>query len=220
MASTTLSSSTPADPPGSAGDGVPTRRPANRRELILEAAVGLFHERGYPATSVDDIGQAVDVSGPAIYRHFSSKEEILVEAIKLAADEVHAVNGRAREETSDPRELLAGYIRAYTDVALERSALIAVWTREARHLTHERRSPMTRRLRSWSTEWVDALREARPELSPEEARLLVTAAIGMITSVTTGPEHHDPALDLAASITAMALATLDAPLHRLHPGSE
>ena len=34
----------------------PTRRPANRRELILEAAVELFHRHGYPATSVDDIG--------------------------------------------------------------------------------------------------------------------------------------------------------------------
>ena len=30
------------------------RRPANRRELILEAAVELFHRHGYPATSVDD----------------------------------------------------------------------------------------------------------------------------------------------------------------------
>ncbi|MEM9200243.1 MAG: TetR/AcrR family transcriptional regulator [Actinomycetota bacterium] len=189
-----------------------SRRPSNRRELILEAAVGLFHERGYPATSVDDIGQAVDVSGPAIYRHFSSKEDILVEAIKLAADEVHAVNGRARSESSDPRQLLSAYIRAYTDVAIERSALIAVWTSEARHLSHERRSPMTRRLRSWSTEWIDALCDARPELDRDEARLLVTGAIGMITSIATGPDRGVPATDLAGSITAMALATLEADL--------
>lgn len=212
MSSTHLSAPPPADRPDQNADATTSRRPANRRELILEAAVGLFHERGYPATSVDDIGQAVDVSGPAIYRHFSSKEDILVEAIRLAADEVHAVNGRARAQTSDPRELLTGYIRAYTDVALERSALIAVWTSEARHLSHERRSPMSRRLRSWSTEWVDALCDARPELGVDEARLLVTAAIGLITSVATGPERHHPDLDLATSITSMALATLDAPL--------
>ena len=85
-------------------------------ELILEAAVELFHRHGYPATSVDDIGKAVDVSGPAIYRHFSSKEDLLVEAITLAADEVHAVNRVARADTDDPRALLTGYIRAYTDV--------------------------------------------------------------------------------------------------------
>ena len=188
------------------------RRPSNRRELILDAAVELFHRRGYHATSVDDIGQAVDVSGPAIYRHFSSKEEILVEAIKLAADEVHAGNRRAREESTDPRRLLAGYIRAYTDVALERSSLIAVWSSEARHVSHERRSPMSKRLRSWTKEWVDALCDARPDLSPDEARLLVTGAIGLITSIATGPERHDEALDLGSTITAMALATLETPI--------
>ena len=75
-----------------------TRRPSNRRELILEAAIELFHERGYPATGVDDIGKAVDVSGPAIYRHFSSKEEILLEAIRLAADEVQEANQAADKQ--------------------------------------------------------------------------------------------------------------------------
>ncbi|MDG1365606.1 MAG: TetR/AcrR family transcriptional regulator [Acidimicrobiales bacterium] len=187
------------------------RRPANRRDLILYAAIDLFHQRGYPATSVDDIGKAVDVSGPAIYRHFSSKEDLLLEAIKLAADEVHAINGRARAEASDARELLAGYIRAYVDVALERSALIAVWNSEARHLSSERRSPMSRRLRSWSTEWIEALQDARPELDEPTARLLVNGAIGMITSITTGPAATEVE-GLTDSITSMALATLDAPV--------
>ena len=194
---------------GAAETNGSARRPANRRDLILHAAIDLFHQRGYPATSVDDIGKAVDVPGPAIYRPFSSKEDLLLEAIKLAADEVHAINGRARAESSDARELLAGYIRAYVDVALERSALIAVWNSEARHLSSERRSPMSRRLRSWSTEWVEALQDARPDLDEPTARLLVNGAIGMITSIATGPGAAEGD-ELADSITAMALATLDA----------
>ena len=133
----------------------PSRRPSNRRELILAAAIELFHERGYPATGVDDIGKAVDVSGPAIYRHFSSKEEILLEAIQLAADEVNEANENARATGSGPMAILEGYVRAYVRVALERSALISVWTSEARHLSSQRRSPMTRRLRAWTTEWND-----------------------------------------------------------------
>jgi len=188
------------------------RRPANRRELILDAAVKLFHERGYPATSVDDIGKAVDVSGPAIYRHFSSKEEILLEAIQLAADEVHSANGSARSADDDPRRLLEAYIRAYVDMALERSALISVWSREARHLSSQRRSPMTRRLRSWSVEWVTALRDDRPELSEREAGVLVAGAIGLITSVATTLDRSLHDASLADRITAMALATLDTPV--------
>lgn len=187
-----------------------TRRPSNRRELILEAAIQLFHERGYPATGVDDIGKAVDVSGPAIYRHFSSKEEILLEAIQLAADEVHEANLNARENDHDPRRVLEGYARAYARVAIERSALISVWTSEAKHLSSARRSPMHRRLRAWSSEWIDELRKVRPELTPAQARVLVTGTIGMISTTATTERNDEGVLE--DRITSMAMATLAAPI--------
>ena len=187
----------------------PGRRPSNRRELILEAAIELFHERGYPATGVDDIGRAVDVSGPAIYRHFGSKEEILLEAIRLAADEVHEASQTARASTDDPRSVLEGYVRAYARVALERSALISVWSGEARHLSSTRRSPMTKRLRNWTGDWVEVLCEARPGLGRQPARVLVAGAIGLITTTATAGLDTDRLVD---RITTMAMATLDAPI--------
>ncbi len=187
----------------------PGRRPSNRRELILEAAIELFHERGYPATGVDDIGRAVDVSGPAIYRHFDSKEEILLEAIRLAADEVHEASQTARASTDDPRSVLEGYVRAYAGVALERSALISVWSSEARHLSSTRRSPMTKRLRNWTGDWVEVLCEARPNLSRQRAGVLVAGAIGLITTTATAGLDTDRLVD---RITTMAMATLDAPI--------
>ena len=179
--------------------------------MILEAAIELFHQRGYPATGVDDIGKAVDVSGPAIYRHFSSKEEILLEAIQLAADEVHEANLTARATGDDPTSVLEGYVRAYARVALERSALISVWTSEARHLSSDRRSPMTRRLRAWSTEWSDEIRKVRPPLSADQARILVTGAIGMISITATTERNTDGLLE--DRIISMAMATLAAPIN-------
>src|SRR5437763_17067182 len=56
------------------------RRPS-RREEILRAAAQLFAERGSRAVGVDDIGAAVGVSGPAIYRHFASKDAMLAEML-------------------------------------------------------------------------------------------------------------------------------------------
>lgn len=188
----------------------PTRRPSNRRELILAAAIELFHERGYPATGVDDIGKAVDVSGPAIYRHFSSKEEILLEAIEMAADEVHEANQNARATGTGPMAVLEGYVRAYVCVAIERSALISVWTSEARHLTSSRRSPMTRRLRAWSSEWTDELQKVRPDLANDDARVLVAGAIGMISTTATTDLR---AGRLEDRITSMAMAILATPLN-------
>ena len=187
----------------------PTRRPPNRRALILEAAIQLFHERGYPATSVDDIGSAVDVSGPAIYRHFSSKEEVLVEAMILAADEVHEAIQVARVSEDEPQVLLERYVSAYTRTALRRSALIAVWTSEARHLSSERRSPMSKRLRAWINDWTAVLRSVRPELSNEQANLLVTATIGMITSTATNARVDSRTQN---RLTTIAMATLQAPV--------
>jgi AcrR family transcriptional regulator len=188
----------------------PTRRPSNRRELILAAAIELFHERGYPATGVDDIGKAVDVSGPAIYRHFSSKEEILLEAIEMAADEVHEANRNVRATGTGPMAVLEGYVRAYVRVAIERSALISVWTSEARHLTSSRRSPMTRRLRAWSSEWTDELQKVRPDLANDDARVLVAGAIGMISTTATTDLR---AGRLEDRITSMAMAILATPLN-------
>ena len=184
-----------------------SRRPSNRRALILSAAIDLFHERGYPATGVDDIGKAVDVSGPAIYRHFSSKEEILLEAIRLAADEVHAANEDARQVASDASTLLERFIRNYVKVAIEQAALIAVWTSEARHLTSARRAPMSRRLTSWHGEWVEQLRLVRPELGDADAGLLVSAAIGLISTCAGAGRLDDP-IRLEDHLTAIALASL------------
>lgn len=193
------------------GDGRSPRRPPNRRDLILRAAIELFHERGYHATGVDDIGQAVAMSGPAIYRHFAGKEDILVEAIRLAADEVHAANESARAQERDPAALMESYVRAFARVAIDEAALITVWDSEVRHLAPGRRSPMTRRIRAWTEEWVDALTEWRPDLDREQARLLVTGAIGLIARVArTGRaarRGHDE-----DRIIAMALAVLGTPV--------
>ena len=206
-APTSIDESLPA-PAGS--DLESARRPSNRRDLILAAAIHLFHERGYHATGVDDIGEAVNVSGPAIYRHFASKEDILVEAIRLAADEVHAANESARAEEISPGALMEKYVRAFARVAIDEAALITVWVSEVRHLKPGRRSPMTRRIKSWTEEWVEGLTEWRSELQQDQARLLVAGAIGLITTVATA--GADPTDDLEDRITSMALAALAAPI--------
>src|ERR671929_1716646 len=53
----------------------------SRREQILQAAAQLFAERGSRSVGVDDIGAAVGVTGPAIYRHFAGKDAMLAEML-------------------------------------------------------------------------------------------------------------------------------------------
>src|ERR1700676_2131236 len=68
-----------------AGGQARTRKGARRRDAIVAAAADLFRERGFRATSLDDIGAVAGVSGPAIYRYFSSKHELLAALIEEAA---------------------------------------------------------------------------------------------------------------------------------------
>jgi AcrR family transcriptional regulator len=57
---------------------------AQTRERLIGEAQRLFRERGYFATSLDQIALAADVTKGAIYGHFSSKEDLLLSAIELA----------------------------------------------------------------------------------------------------------------------------------------
>ena len=48
-----------------------------RKVEILRAAAQLFHEKGFHATSMNDISKAVNLTKPGLYRHVESKEELL-----------------------------------------------------------------------------------------------------------------------------------------------
>lgn len=52
-----------------------------RHDQLLEVAALLFRSRGYEEVGVDDIGAAAGVTGPAVYRHFSGKQALLVEVV-------------------------------------------------------------------------------------------------------------------------------------------
>src|SRR5882762_8505104 len=87
-------------------EGVPARR-RSRREEILEIAMGLFVSRGYHGVSMDDIGAAAGVTGPALYHHFAGKEAMLVAALNPVSESL-LKGGRARVEghPTEPRAAL------------------------------------------------------------------------------------------------------------------
>ena len=59
-----------------------------RRAAILDSALAVFADRGYHASSIDDIAREAGVSKALIYEHFSSKQELYAELIEHHADEL------------------------------------------------------------------------------------------------------------------------------------
>ena len=82
-----------------------------RDEEILEAAAELFLARGFHKVTLDEIGRQVGVTGPAIYRHFSSKEEILETLLDRTMDRLLLLV-QCTDASDDPAAVLDGLVRA------------------------------------------------------------------------------------------------------------
>jgi AcrR family transcriptional regulator len=65
-----------------------------RREQILAIAAELFAEKGFRGVSIAELGAACGFSGPALYRHFRSKDAVLAEMLVSISDELLTATGR------------------------------------------------------------------------------------------------------------------------------
>ena len=86
---------------------------AQTRERLIAEAQRLFRERGYFATSLDQIALAADVTKGAIYGHFSSKEDLLLSAIEAAP--TPDLGSALYDQSRPARERLAEYGRALAE---------------------------------------------------------------------------------------------------------
>ena len=185
----------------------------SRREEILEVAVRMFAARGYHGVSMDDIGRAVDVTGPALYHHFKGKEAMLVAALRPVSQRLLA-GGRTRVEANpdDPRAALRALVEFHVDFALANPAVIALHLHELDRLPDESRREIRKLQRQYVEEWVTVLRKARPRLTEDQARVLAHAAFGLMNSTPYFAQRGQPTLterrDMARLLRAAALAAL------------
>ncbi len=178
-----------------------------RRQQILDAAIGLFQQRGFHGAGVDDIGAAAGITGPAVYRHFASKDELLVAVLDLVVDRLLRDVRRIVAEAGSGREALGEIVRFHIAFSLEDHRLIGVYLQEERSLPDPDRRRIRKKQALYVDEWTGVLRSVRPELSEAEARTAVQAAIGLIHSVAFF-ESDLPAAELAALLEEMALHAL------------
>ncbi|MEV6767671.1 TetR family transcriptional regulator [Nocardia sp. NPDC051030] len=173
-------------PPGTAAD-VPraVEIPQSfKHELLLKKAVELFHERGYPNVSVEDIAAAAELSAAsAVYRYYRSKSDLLAAAFRRAADRVSGAIGPAVSSSSSPAEALTKLVDLYVAGSFAERELTFVYYAEFGHVSPEERTMLRNVQRLIVAEWVRLLVAVRPELSEGEARILVQAAFGLVVDL-------------------------------------
>lgn len=173
----------------------------DRRSKIIAAATHLFHERGFHAVGIDEIGTSAGISGPGVYRHFSGKDDLLVSVFEDVTDDLWRDLDRGADAS------LEAYVRSHVAYVLEHLEAIDLWYQEGRNLPKEARASQRRLQRRYIERWVDALLARRPDLDADEAGIVVRAAIGLIHSVSHSEHAVDPET-LRPVLERMALAAL------------
>lgn len=90
-----------------------------RRAEILQAALRAFREKGYHATTLDDIAEHVGVGKTALYHYFPDKEAILYECHRESLTEVRRLMANAAKNGESARERLSFVIREHVRVIIE-----------------------------------------------------------------------------------------------------
>jgi AcrR family transcriptional regulator len=183
----------------------------SRAERIESQAAKLFAERGFGATTIDDIGAAAGVSGPAIYWHFKNKQALLAEMRIDISERLLAGGEACVAAAADDTDALERLIAAQVSFALAEPDLIVVHTRELHHLEPEPRRSVRSLQRRYLAVWIDVVARLAPDTARPTLEAAVQAIIGLINS-TPYLVRTDRALlgDLLERMAAGAFAAITA----------
>ncbi len=186
--------------------GGPASNAPTRRQQILAAAAELFAHRGFHGVGIDDIGAAVGISGPGVYRHFRNKDALLGHMLVDISETLLAGGEERVRAHPEPVQALHALVHFHVDFALDNPALITVQARDLANLAEADRRRVRRLQRRYVEVWVDVIRQVCPGCDDATGRAAAHAVFGLINSTP-----HGTVLDRAAMaplLERMALAAV------------
>ena len=173
--------------------------PPDRSSQVFATAVTLFHQRGYSAVSLDDIGDAVGMAGPSIYHHFASKADLLAGAAERFLSAVPTVTADSDVDT---------VAREYARAAIRERECVGVFVTEAIELPAGAAQRIGTRAAEDLAGWSAMVARRRPDLEPAEVGLLVETARSSVHDIARlGTHHRRPGI--VEELTALTTAVLD-----------
>lgn len=185
------------------------RAKASRRLALLTAAARLFAERGYSGTSIEDLGAAAGVSGPALYKHFSGKQAMLAAILLDASEGLHTGGQQVLARTTGA-QALQSLVTFHADFALDNADVIRVQDRDLEQLADNDRHTVRTLQRRYVELWVDVLESVVPDAGRSVLRTRAHAVFGLLNS-TPHTGHELDRHTLRKELEWMALAALQAP---------
>lgn len=185
-----------------------SRAKADRRQAMLDAAARLFAAHGFNGVSIEDIGGAAGVSGPAVYRHFSGKQGVLA-ALLVDASENLFTGGRAVVENApDGAKALRPLIRFHAEFALSNPDVIRVQDRDLASLADSDLHAVRTLQRRYVELWVRVLGDRQPDEDTAVLRMRAHATFGLLNSTPHSSSQALPRATMQRELERMAWASL------------
>lgn len=180
---------------------------AQRRARYLDEAARLFAERGYRAVSIEELGAAVGVSGPALYNHFASKEEMLIELLTNASERLLDGYEKTLAAGADDLETLRNLVDFHLDFAMAERNIIRIQDRELAALPHNANQRVRQLQRCYVAGWQELVARLRPGASPADLEVRMHALFGILNSTPYSDELQGAA-NVRAVLADAALTML------------
>ncbi|HCC78236.1 MAG: hypothetical protein A2X25_01280 [Chloroflexi bacterium GWB2_49_20] len=129
------------------------------KEIILEAAAQIIRQKGFHATSMQDIADAVNLQKASLYHHVSSKQEILLVLLDQALDMLTERLRLVIQEDLPADEKLRQAMKTFLQILTEHSDLVSVLLLEHRSLDAEFHTQHIARRDRFERLWRDMIQE-------------------------------------------------------------
>jgi AcrR family transcriptional regulator len=181
---------------------------STRREELTRTAARLFAERGYHATSLADLAEALGIQKASLYHHIASKEDLLWEVAWEGAGAFHAALDGVPADLASPERIRLA-LRAHLAVVAGQLDIATVFVREWRHLSGERRDRFVAERRRYEERIRDLFRDGveRSELRTDLD--VATAALLFLSAANWAYTWLRPGTDTGALADRLYAALLD-----------
>ncbi|MET4096907.1 AcrR family transcriptional regulator [Arthrobacter sp. UYCu712] len=207
----------PAPGPPASTPPVSTQRSQakeNRRQALLSAAAELFAVDGFNRVSLEDLGAAAGVSGPAVYRHFSGKQAVLGALLLSVSQDLLDGGRRVVTDSDGAAAALAGLVTFHVDFALSNPDVIRVQDQDFSNLAEDDQAEVRTLQRNYVELWVEVLAGLHTDTEAAELRMRAHATFGLINSTPHSVRSHGRRIAVKRArplLESMALAALMAP---------
>jgi len=127
----------------------PAAGPSERRAEICRTAAQMIRDRGFGATSVNDIARAIGITKAGLYHHITSKEALLAEVLSFGMDQVDAEVVQPACAIEDPEERLREIVIRHARIVTRAHGAVTQLVDEVPHLPPAARRQVTRRMRKY-----------------------------------------------------------------------